>query len=99
MAEMENRVLKILLRTLIQAEKIKLTEEVILKNTIKKILLAILGLLQGTLSITGWSICISRNILGGKRLQRRYVFGAVWIYDHDRLVSHNDNCNYSASKK
>ena len=46
---MENRVLKILLRTLIQAEKIKLTEEVILKNTIKKILLAILGLLQGTL--------------------------------------------------
>ena len=51
------------------------------------------------LRITGVGICISRNFSRRKRLCGGYAFCTIWIYAYVRLVSHNDNRNYSASEK
>ena len=74
-----------------------------MNNAIKKILLAILGFLQGTLgsylALLGWAFAFPETSPGSKDYEEDMFFCTIWIYYDVRMVSHNDNRNYSASKK
>ena len=78
-------------------------EVFILNNAIKKILLAILGFLQGTLgsylALLGWAFAFPETSPGAKDYEEDMFFCTIWIYYDVRMISHNDNRNYSASKK
>ncbi len=39
------------------------------------------------------------KLLPAQKIMRRICFCTIWIYAYVRMVSHNDNRNYSASKK